>query len=150
MSLKEKIEEDFKQSMKQGQAERLITLRALISALHNKEIELRPKEQELTDEMVIELIQREAKKRREAIEMFTQGKRTDLAAKEKKELALLDEYLPEQLSDDKIIQVVDQIVKKIGEVSQQDFGRIMSETMKQLKGQVEGNKVKEIVQKRLA
>ena len=82
--------------------------------------------------------------------MFTQGKRTDLAAKEKKELALLNEYLPEQLSDDKIIQVVDQIIKKIGEVSQQDFGRIMSETMKQLKGQVEGNKVKEIVQKQLA
>ncbi|MCH7759705.1 GatB/YqeY domain-containing protein, partial [Patescibacteria group bacterium] len=77
MSLKEKIEEDFKQSLKQGQAERLITLRALRSALHNREIELRPRKQKLTDEMVIELIQREAKKRRESIEMFTQGQRPD-------------------------------------------------------------------------
>lgn len=150
MSLLEKIEKDFKHAMQSKDSFRLIVLRDLRTALHNKEIELRPKEQELTDEIAIQVIQTQTKKRKEAIEMFEKGERSDLAEKEKKELELLTQYLPEQLSDNKIRAVVLEVIKESGASGTQDFGRVMGEAMKKLKGQVEGDKVKQVVQEQLS
>ena len=93
--LLEKIEKDFKQAISKGNAEKLACLRMLKTSLHNKEIELKPKKEKLTDEIVVEIVQRELKKRKEAIQMYEKGDRKDLSEKEKKELEILSEYLPE-------------------------------------------------------
>jgi len=143
------IEQDFKRAMEQGQRETLATLRLLKASLQNKEIELRPKKQKLNDEMATEVIQREIKKRREAIEMFEKGGRDDLAEKEKKEAEILSKYLPEQLSDEEIRKVVLRTIQTFGAVGPQDLGRVIGKAMLELKGRAEGNKVREIIKKEL-
>ena len=143
------IEQDFKRAMEQGQRETLATLRLLKASLQNKEIELRPKKQKLNDEMAMEVIQREIKKRREAIEMFEKGGRNDLAEKEKKEAEILSKYLPEQLSDEEIRKVVLRTIQTFGAVGPQDLGRVIGKAMLELKGRAEGNKVREIIKKEL-
>lgn len=147
--LLEKIEKDFQEALSKRQVERLSTLRMLKTALHNKEIELRVKKEELTDEMAVEIIQREVKKRKEAIEMFEKGARTDLAEKEKRELEILSQYLPEQLSDGKIKEIVLEVIEKIGPAGPVDFGKVMGAVMGRVKGQAEGTRVSQIVKKEL-
>ncbi len=149
MILLERIEKDFKQALQQKKTEDLEVLRGLKTALHNKEIELRSQKKEMTDEIIFELVQREVKKRREAAELYKKGKRDDLAEKEEKELNILNKYLPEQLSDDKIKERVLKVIKEMGPVGPQDFGKVMSKVMSQIKGQVQGNKVREIIEKQL-
>ena len=144
-----KIEKDFKEALSKGQAERLSSLRMLKTALHNKEIELRPKKEELTDELAVEVVRREIKKRKEAIEMYEKGKRPDLAEKEKKELEMLSEYLPEQLSDDKIKEVVLRVIEELVASSPGDFGKVMGKVMAEVKGKAEGKKVSGIVKEAL-
>ena len=150
MNLLEQVEKDFKQALQRKQVESLSVLRGLKTALHNKEIELRSQKKEMTDEIVMEVIQREVKKRREAAEMYKKGERAELAEKEEKELAILNQYLPEQLSDDKLKEIVLKVIKEVGPTGPQDFGKVMSQVMAQVKGQAEGNKVREIVQKQLS
>ncbi len=149
MEILKTIEQDFKRAMEQGQRETLATLRLLKASLQNKEIELRPKKQKLNDEMAMEVIQREIKKRREAIEMFEKGGRNDLAEKEKKEAEILSKYLPEQLSDEEIRKVVLRTIQTFGAVGPQDLGRVIGKAMLELKGRAEGNKVREIIKKEL-
>ena len=98
MALLEHIEKDFKQALLQKREEELSVLRGLKSALYNKEIELRFLKKEMTEEVIIEIVQKEAKKRREASEMYIKGERQELAEKEEKELIILNKYLPEQFS----------------------------------------------------
>ena len=147
--LLERITRDFKEALSKKQTERLSVLRLLKTALHNKEIELRPKKEDLTDEIALEVIQREVKKRKEAIEMFKKGERTDLAEKEKIELEILLPYLPEQLADDKIKEVVLRAIEKIEAAGPSDFGKVMGAVMKEVKGQAEGNKVSQFVREEL-
>jgi len=148
--LLEKIEKDFHEALHDKQAERLGVLRLLKAALKNKEIDLRPKKEELTDEIIISIIQSEAKKRKEAIELYTKGGRIDLADKEKKELEILSGYLPEQLSDEKIREIVDKVIADIGATGPQDFGKVMGQVMKEVKGMTDGNKVGQIVREKLS
>ncbi len=150
MALLERIEKDFKQALQQKQAEKLSVLRGLKTALHNKEIELKPQKKEMTEEIVIEVVQKEAKKRREAAEMYKKGERKELAEKEEKELAILDQYLPEQLSDDKVKELVIKAIQAVNPAGPQDFGKVMGKVMAEAKGQVQGDKVKKIVQEQLS
>jgi len=150
MALLERIEKDFKQALQQKQAEKLSVLRGLKTSLHNKEIELKSQKKEITEEIIIEIVQKEAKKRREAAEMYKKGEREELAEKEEKELVILNEYLPEQLSDDKVKELVIEAIKILSPVGPQDFGRVMGKVMAETKGQVQGDKVKKIVQEQLS
>jgi len=150
MALLERIEKDFKQALQQKQAEKLNVLRGLKTSLHNKEIELKSQKKEITEEIIIEIVQKEAKKRREAAEMYKKGEREELAEKEEKELVILNEYLPEQLSDDKVKELVIEAIKILSPVGPQDFGRVMGKVMAETKGQVQGDKVKKIVQEQLS
>jgi len=150
MALLERIEKDFKQALRQKQTEKLSVLRGLKTALHNKEIELKPLKKEMTEEVFIEVIQKEAKKRREAAEMYKKGERKELAEKEEKELAILDQYLPEQFSDDKVKELVVKAIQAVNPAGPQDFGKVMGRVMAEAKGQVQGDKVKEIVQEQLS
>lgn len=144
-----KIEEDLKRALIERSPIWISALRLLRAALINAEIELRPQKQEMTEEKVIEVIQREIKKRKDSIEVFSQGGRQDLVEKEKGELEVLSSYLPEQFSDDKIREVVRAKITEINAVGPQDFGRVMGLVMKEVKGRAEGSRIQEVVKEEL-
>ncbi len=151
MALKDKLTEDMKSAMKAGNPEVLGVIRMIISALRNKEIDLKAKKPAttagkpdfvMTDEVVIEVLMSEAKKRKESALSFEAGGRADLAAKEKAELEVLSKYLPKQMSKEEITPVVkDLIAKNAGK----DFGLVMREVMKELKGKADGAMIGEVV-----
>lgn len=142
MNLKDRIDSDFKNFFKERNELGVATLRLIKSALHNEEIALRKKD--LTDDEINKVLAREAKKRKESVVAFEKGGRDDLAEKEKKELGILNSYLPEQLSEAEIKKVVQSIVdKKQG--GNLVFGQIMGEVMKELKGKADGQLVNQIV-----
>jgi hypothetical protein len=146
MSLLEKIEIDFKSALQKGEAEKLGVLRMLKSSLKNREIEIRAKKQELTDGIAMEIIRQEIKKRREAIEMFKKGNRPELAEKEEKELSILNQYLPPELSEETIKQIIQETIKEVGASGPGDLGKVMGKAMAKTNGQADGNKVRSIVQ----
>ncbi len=150
MSLLELIEKDFKEALQQRKTEDLEVLRGLKAVFHNKEIELKAKKKELNEQDFLEIIRKEVKKRREAVDLYEQGKRPELAAKEKNEISILNKYLPKEVPNDKIREVILEVIKETGTVSRQDFGKVMGLTMSRLKGQVEGSRVKEILEKELS
>jgi len=149
MTLLEIIERDFKEAMKQRRTEELAVLRGLKAAIHNREIELRAGKQELGEQDILEIIRKEIKRRNEAIELYKQGERPELADKEKNEVNILNTYLPEELSDDKIKEVILEVIKETGATGPQGLGRVMGVVMSRLKGQAGGNRVKEAVEKQL-
>ena len=149
--LHQKITIDLKVALKSGDSFRVGTLRMLLSSLHNKEIEKKGKglESTLSDDEAIEVLSREAKKRKEAIEAYEKGNRTDLAQKETKELEIIEKYLPEQLSEEEIEKIITAAIKKTGAVTVKDFGKVMGEAMKELKGKADASLVSKIVRKRI-
>lgn len=150
MDLLNTIDKNIQEAIKTGEPVRLSVLRGLKTALHNKEIELKFQKKEMTEEIVIKIVQKETKKRREAVEMYKKGEREELAEKEEKELSILNQYLPEQFSNDKIKGLVVKTIQAVNPVGPQDFGKIMGKVMAEAKGQAQGDKVKKIVQEQLA
>ena len=151
MSLLETIRDNLKTAIKEKQEFKTGVLRLLNAIFQNKEIEKKGKglEIELLDEEVVEILSREAKKRKEAIEMYKQGSRDDLAQKENNELEIINKYLPEQLSKEEIEKIVAKAIEKISGKDSKDFGKAMGESMKELKGQADAKIVSEIVKKLL-
>jgi uncharacterized protein YqeY len=151
MSLKENIDRDLKETMKSGDKDRLNAIRSIRAALLEKEVSIRVGGKAvLTPEQEIEVLSGLAKKRRDAIGQFIAGNRSDLADIERKELSLIEEYLPAPMSDDEVKAVIAGIVAKTGASSMKDIGRVMGEAMKALKGRTDGNKVQEIVKSLLS
>jgi uncharacterized protein len=150
MSLKEQIGEDIKTAMKAKDKLRLQTVRGIKKAILEKEVELRPKGQDtLTPEHEIELLTQQAKQRRDSIEQFTNAGRDDLAAKESQELAIIETYLPEQVSDEEVTKIIDELIAASGATTMKDLGKVMGPAMKQLKGKADGKKIQEIVKSKL-
>mgnify|MGYP001564730386 FL=1 len=151
MSLSETIKTDLKTSLKEKREFETGVLRLLASVFQNKEIEKKGKglEPRLSDEEIIEILTREAKKRKEAAEIYKQGNRDDLAKKEIEESEIIKKYLPEQLGEEEITKIIEGIIQKSGVVNQNDFGRVMGEAMKELKGKADAKLVSEIVKKKL-
>jgi len=145
--LQEKIQNDLKQAMKAGEEARLLLLRGLSAAIHNQEIQKRSsgKAEPLTEEEVIQVLQREAKKRKEAAELFGKGGRNDLKEKEEKELALIGAYLPAQMSREEIRSVVDRLY----DAGNKEFTALIKEAIKELKGKAEGGTVSEVIKEKL-
>ncbi len=137
MALFEKINQDMIQALKAGEKERLTLLRGLKSDLKYKQID---KGDELTDEDAITVLSSQAKKRRESIEQFQKGGREDLVAKEQAELAIITSYLPEQLSEDKLRE----IISETGADSPQKVGLVMKVVMPKIKGQADGKIVNKL------
>ena len=150
MSLKERITEDIKSAMKAKDKIRLETVRSIKKALLEKEVALRPSGQEITEEQELELLAQQAKQRRESIEQYQQGGREDLADKEAQELAVIETYLPKQLSDTELGAALDEIIASVGASSPKDMGKVMGPAMKQFKGKADGKKVQEMVKTKLA
>jgi uncharacterized protein YqeY len=119
--------------------------------LHNRIIEKKGKGEEatLSDEEVLDLIRREAKKRKEAANLFTEGNRADLAEKELKELKILEVYLPAQMSEEDVRKEIVAIIKSMGPVDPKDFGKVMGAVMKQLKGKADAGLANKILKEQL-
>jgi len=149
--LHQQLTDDLKIAMKAANEFELGVLRMLLSSLHNKEIEKKGKglEAVLSDEEAIEVLTREAKKRKEAAELFSKGNRNDLAEKETKELEFIKRYLPEQMSQEEIEKIVKAALEKTGAKEVKDFGKVMAEAMKELKGKADASCVSEIIKSKL-
>lgn len=151
MGLKEKISNELTLAVKSRDAFRADTLRFILAGIHNREIEKRTKEKtsDLTEEEILEVLSREAKKRKEAAGFYEKGGRMELAAKEMKELEIIQAYLPAQLDEAEVEKIVAEITKKIGAKGEKDFGRAMAEAMKALKGKTEAALVSRFVKQYL-
>ncbi len=145
MSLVQKISDDAKIAQKQGSAQRLGVLRFALAQIHNREIELKVKEVGLSDAEALQVLQREAKKRREAIALFEQGGRKDLADKEAAELKILGDYLPPAAGQAEIETVIAELIGQ----GNRDVNGLMKLAMQKLQGRVDGKLVRELVLKKL-
>lgn len=137
-----RIQEDLKESVKARDRARISTLRMLLSALKNAELEER---EELTEEKELAVLSSYARRVKESITEFEKGDREDLVVKEKAELAIVMHYLPEQLSDEEVEAEVKRVIEDLGAEGPRDMGRVMTEMMKRFKGRVDGKSVNRIV-----
>ena len=148
MSLKDKITQELKEAMTSGDKVRLETIRSIRALI--LEFEKSGADMKLTEEDEIRLVTSAVKKRKESIEQFQKAGRTDLSDKEEKELAILLEFLPKQMTQDEIVEYVKNIAAEIGAVSKADFPKLMPLVVKNLKGKAEGKAIKEAVEKILS
>lgn len=147
--LYEKITKDYMSAMKNKDSFRAEVLSTLRSAIKYREIELREKGKELDDQEVLDVIKKEIKKRKEAIEMYKQGGREDLAEKEEKELLILQEYVPQGLSEEELKGRIKSIIERVGARNIKDMGKVMKEAMAELRGLAEGEEIRRVVEELL-
>jgi uncharacterized protein YqeY len=147
MNIQIKLLDDMKTAMKAGDKIRLETIRGLRSQMKNTEID---KNRQLTDEEEIQVLMSAVKKRKESIEQFKSGNRLDRAAEEEKELKIVQEYLPEQMSDQEIEDLVRKALLEVEASSPVDMGKVMGKVMPLVKGRADGKQVQKIVQQKLA
>lgn len=138
MALIEQIDADFKNALKNKESERISVLRMLKSALQNYQI---AEQKELSDDDVIKIIQKEIKQHKDSIETFISGDRTELADKEKKELEILEKYMPQQLSNGELTKIVEAAISETGASTPADIGKVMGRVMPQVAGRTDGGAV---------
>ena len=147
MNLKDKLTEDLKQTMRQRDEQRRSTLRLVMAAIKNAEIE---KRRELKEGELLAIIAKEAKQRRESIAHFEEGGRQDLADRERAELQILSTYLPEQLGREEIEVQARQIIQEVGAASPAQMGQVMRQLMPLMQGKADGKLVNQVVKELLA
>ena len=145
-TLKQRISEEMKDALRAGQKVRLGTLRMLLAAVKNREVELR---RELDDDEVREVATREVKRRNEAIEAYEGAGRDDLVAKETEEREVLQDYAPEQLGEAEVDALVDEAIAATGATSVKELGKVMGYVMGKAKGRVDGGVIQQKVKARL-
>lgn len=151
MSLKDRISDEIKAAMKAKDKLRLETVRGIKKVIIEKESTIRADgRDELTEEEELVIVMQLAKQRRDSIKQFKDAGRDELADKEAKELEILAEYLPAQLSDADIEAAVDEAIAQTGASSMRDMGKVMGPVMAKLKGQADGNKVQSVVKAKLS
>jgi uncharacterized protein len=146
-SLKVKLNDDLKEAMKAKEVARRDTLRGLLAAVRQVEVDT---QKEVDDEGLLKILGAEAKRRRESIDAFTQGGRTEDANNERNELTLIESYLPQQLSRAELEAIVDAVIAETGVTSAKDMGKIMGPLMARVKGQADGKLVNEVVRSKLS
>ena len=142
MALEEKIRADLEQALRKSDKLRCSVLRLALSSLKNAEI---AQQKTLDDNGILIVIDKEAKMRRESIEAFEKGNRQDLVDKEKAELAILLEYLPEQMTREQIVATARKVISETGAAGPKDRGKVMSQLMPQLRGKAQGQEVSDVV-----
>ena len=147
MDLNERVQEDLKSAMKSGDALRLGVLRLLKTRIKEARV---AKREDLTDEEIYKVVMTEAKRRREAIELFEKGGRGDLAAREKQEIEILETFLPPKLSADELKAFAANAIKEADAEDPKDLGRVMKALMPKVAGRAEGSLVSKIVRDLLA
>jgi uncharacterized protein YqeY len=147
MALKDRIEADLKAAMKDKDAERLSVVRMLKSAVKYREIEvMKP----LDDAGVHGVIASEIKRRRDSVEQYRAGKREDLASKEEREIAVLQAYLPQQLSPEELEGKVTAAIGAVGAKGPKDMGAVMKALLPEVQGRAEGKAVSDLVKRKLS
>ncbi|MEK7642931.1 MAG: GatB/YqeY domain-containing protein [Patescibacteria group bacterium] len=149
MSLAQKLRDDLKEAIHGGDKERLSTLRLLFAAIQNKEIEERKKDVGLGDDEVLQVIQREVKKRKDAVTEFEKGGRPELAAQEAREAAILGVYLPAELPDEEIMRIVQDGIRESGATGVESFGVLMKTITPTLKGRASGERISRLAREAL-
>jgi uncharacterized protein YqeY len=147
VSLITEIEDEIKEAMKARDAERRDALRLIVNALKGSEKEL---QRPLSDDEELQVLQRERKKRVEAADAFRTGGREEQATAEERELAILEEFMPEPLSEEEIEEIIDDAIAEVGATSMADLGRVMADVMPQVAGRADGSSVSQIVREKLA
>ena len=143
----DQLQEELKIAMKAGEKAKMMGLRNIIGKIKAAQID---KGETLTDEESLKILKTAAKQLKESLDQYRKGGRDDLAEKEAFELTLLEKYLPEQLSEEHIRQIVKNIVKNTGAGSMLDMGKVMGATMQELAGSADGKIVQKIVQEELS
>ncbi|MFO7277976.1 GatB/YqeY domain-containing protein [Caldimonas thermodepolymerans] len=147
MTLKERITEDMKNAMRSGDKERLATLRMILAAIKQREVDERT---QLDDSQVVAVLEKMVKQRRESIAQFQSGGREDLVAKESAEVAVLQSYLPEQLSDAEIDALITEAIAATGATSVKDMGKVMGVVKSKAQGRADMGAVSARVKARLS
>ena len=142
----EKVQADMYTAMKSGDKEKANTLRNVLSKLKDKQIE---KREDLSDEEEIKILQTLVKQRKESIEIYEKGGRSELVSIEKKEMEIINSYLPRMMSDENIKDVVKSVIESSGANSMADMGKVMPEVMKQGKGLIDGKTAQKFVSEML-
>jgi uncharacterized protein YqeY len=147
VTLIEELGDEVKEAMRAGDAARRDALRLMLSSLKSAEKDLlRP----LTEDEELQVLQRERKKRIEAAEAFRGGGREEQAAKEDAELAVLEEFMPEPLTEEELERIVDDAIAENGATSMRDMGRVMKDVMPQIAGRADGATVSQMLREKLA
>jgi len=147
MKLQGRIQQELKAAMLAKDSERLATLRLLKSALGYVQVE--KKQDELPDEEVIQIVQKEVKKRRDAIEQFEKGGRPELAEKERREVAILEDFLPQPFSSSELEELVKQTIQEVGATGKKDMGPVIRAVQAKAAGRAEGKAISQLVGKLL-
>ncbi len=142
----ENLQKQITDAMKSRDEIRLSTLKLLLTAITYEKI---AKQHELSGEEELAVVRREAKKRKDAIEVYEKAKATDRAEKEKQELAILEEYLPEEITSEELTRLVNEAIKKVGASTISDMGKVIGLVMKEANGNVDGGKVSAVVRQKL-
>jgi uncharacterized protein YqeY len=143
---KDRLQREMREALKAGEKVRLGALRMLSAAVKNREVELG---HELSDDELVEVASREVKRRKEAAEAFEKAGRQELADKEQEEHAVLESYLPAQLSEEEVAALIDEGVAATGASGPGDLGKVMGHVMGKAKGRVDGGTVNRLVRERL-
>jgi uncharacterized protein YqeY len=147
MSLIARLEDELKQAMVARDTDRRNALRLILDSLRSAEKEL---QRPLHDDEELQVLQRERKRRQEAAEAFRGGGREEQAQAEEQELAVLQEFMPEPLSEEDLEEIVDDAIAEVGATSMRDFGRVMADVMPQVSGRADGSAVSQLVREKLA
>jgi len=140
--LKQKLKDDLKKAMKGGDKVRCSVIRLLMAAMKNAEI---ARQAELSDGDIFGIMAKEVRQRQESITAFKQGNRQDLVAQEEAELAILEEYLPEQMARDEIIAEAQRVIEEVGAQGAGDKGKVMPQLIAKLKGKADGREINAVV-----
>ena len=147
MSLINRMESELKEAMLEHDNTRRDALRLILASLRSAEKEL---QRPLSDDEELQVLQRERKRRVEAAEAFRSGDREEQAAKEEQELAVLEEFMPEPLSEEELEEIVDDVIAEVGATSLRQLGRVMADVMPQVAGRADGSYVSQLVREKLA
>lgn len=142
MTLEKKIENEVKAALKNGDKIKVSTLRMLKADIANARLTGEKRDLKETD--ILKIVQRQIKQHKDSIEQFEKGKRQDLVEKEKKELLILQGYMPEQLSDQELENIISETVSELGATGKKEMGKVIKAVMEKTKGRAEGKKVSQI------
>ncbi|MBZ5749795.1 MULTISPECIES: GatB/YqeY domain-containing protein [Metabacillus] len=148
MSLLEKLNQDMKQAMKNKEKDKLIVIRMVKAALQNEAIKLG--KNDLSEEEDLSVLSRELKQRKDSLQEFKKADRLDLVEKTQAEIDVLVDYMPEQLSEDELFEIVKQTVSEVNATSKADMGKVMGALMPKVKGKADGSLVNKLVQQQLS
>jgi len=147
--LKQQIERDLKEALLGGQKDRAMTLRGLKSVILYAEVAAGSREQGLSDEQIVQLFAKEAKKRQESADFYVKGGSQDRADAELAEKKIIEAYLPQQLSDEELLKVIDEAIQDLGATSPQLMGQVIGKVKQATEGRADGGRIAQFVKERL-